>query len=455
MRLVTEKLADVHAAVAEVMERLRMPGVVVAVTHEGREEIDGLGVTNIDHPLPVDGDTLFQIGSITKTFTCTAAMRLVEAGKLDLDAPVRTYIPDLMLADQGVAARVTTRHLLTHTGGWEGDYFDDLGAGDDAVARMVASLAELPQVTPLGEVWSYNNAGFYIAGRVIEVVAGAPFEAAIRELVLEPLGLEMSFFFAADVLTHRFAVGHFLEGDAPTVARPWAIGRAAHPAGGIVCSARDLLRYARFHMGDGTAEDGARILTPDSMALMQTPQVAASGREHMGLTWFLRPIGGETLLEHGGGTNGQISQLIVLPGREFAVAAFANGVPGGGEVVTTATKAALRAYLDLEEPEPEPIEPTSDQLAEYAGLFACAMTDVEIRVEDGRLVEHQTPRGGFPRKDSPPRPAPPPIPLALYEPDRLYVTDGLFKGARSEFVRDGSGAVRWYRTAGRVLRRVD
>jgi CubicO group peptidase (beta-lactamase class C family) len=387
-RLVTAKLALVRDALVEVMERLGMPAAVIAVTHEGNEETVGLGVTNVEHPLPVDGDTLFQIGSITKTFTGTAAMRLVEAGRLDLDAPVRTYLPDLRLAHEDVAAGVTTRHLLTHSGGWEGDYFDDLGPGDDALARMVAALVELPQVTPLGAIWSYNNAGFYIAGRAIEVAAGEPFEAAMRELVLEPLGLDRSFFFADDAITHRVAVGHFLEGDAPAVARPWAIGRAAHPAGGIVCSATDLLRYARFHMGDGTAEDGTRVLGPDSMALMRTPYVAASGREQMGLTWFLRPIGDETALEHGGGTNGQVSQLLVLPEREFAVAAFANGVPGGGEVVTTATKEALRAYLDLEQPEPEAIELTRDELGEYATVFTSAMADVEIRIEDGRLVEH-------------------------------------------------------------------
>jgi CubicO group peptidase (beta-lactamase class C family) len=218
---VAERFEAVCEAARAAMERLHVPGAAVGITHEGEEEVAGLGVTNVVHPLPVDDETLFQIGSITKTFTGTAVMRLVEAGSLDLDEPVRTYLPELRLADEEVAQRVTTRHLLTHTGGWEGDYFDDLGAGDDALARMVAAVAELPQVTPLSEIWSYNNAGFYIAGRVVEVVSGKGFEAAISELVLEPLGLTMSFFFADDVMTHCFAVGHFIEDDEVTVARPW------------------------------------------------------------------------------------------------------------------------------------------------------------------------------------------------------------------------------------------
>jgi CubicO group peptidase (beta-lactamase class C family) len=319
---------------------------------------------------------------------------------------------------------------------------------------MVAAVATLAQVTPLSEIWSYNNAGFYIAGRVIEVVAGKPFEAALRELVLEPLGLTMSFFFADEVMTHRFAVGHFIEDGNVTVARPWPVGRSAHPAGGLVCNVKDLLRYARFHMGEGATDDGARLLSPESMALMRTPYAAASGRDEIGLTWFLRPIGDERALLHGGGTNGQVSLLMILPERGFALAALVNGLPGAAQVIRDVTNRALRSYLDLEDPEPEPLDIAVDDLADYAGVFGAAMGDVELRVEDGRLVQHETPKGGFPRKDSPPRPALPPSPLAFYEIDRAYVTEGMLKGARSDFLRDESGGVAWYRVGGRVLRRL-
>ena len=181
-------------AVNAALEETQTPGVAVGLLHAGEEDAAGFGVTSLENPLDVTPDTLFQIGSITKTFTGTAAMRLVERGELDLDAPVRTYLPELKLSDEDVAARVTTRHLLTHTGGWIGDHFDDLGSGDDALARICASMSSLPQLTPLGEVWSYNNAGFYLAGRVIEVLSGKPYEEAMQELVLEPLGLEQTFF---------------------------------------------------------------------------------------------------------------------------------------------------------------------------------------------------------------------------------------------------------------------
>jgi CubicO group peptidase (beta-lactamase class C family) len=445
---VTESFEAAREAARAAMERVHVPGAVVGVTHEGDQEVAGLGVTSVEHPLAVDENTLFQIGSITKTFTGTLIMRLVEAGSLDLDEPVRTYLPTLSLADEDVARRVTLRHLLTHTGGWEGDYFDDLGLGDDALARIVAALADVPQVTPLGEVWSYNNAGFYIAGRVVELVTAKSFEAAMRELVLEPLGLTMMFFFADEVMTHRFSVGHHIEGDQVTVARPWGFGRSANPAGGLVSTAVDLLRYGRFHMGDGTP-----LLKAESMALMRKPHTAATGRDEIGLTWFLHPLDGATTLGHGGGTNGQVSSLEILREREFAVVAFVNGTPGGGEVLREAGKAAFRSYLGIEEPEPEPRELGADELAEYAGSYESAMADVELRIEDGTLVEHLRNKGGFPRKDSPPQPSPPPVPLAFYERDRVFVPEGMFKGSRSEFLRDPEGRVAWYRDGGRVLRR--
>jgi CubicO group peptidase (beta-lactamase class C family) len=141
---------QVRDAIRASMEETETPGVVVGLPHDGEEHSAGFGVTSLENPLDVTPDTLFQIGSITKTLTGTAVMRLVERGELELDASTRTYLPELKLADADVAERVTMRHLLTHTGGWVGDYFDDFGAGDDALARMCDSMSILTQLTPPG-----------------------------------------------------------------------------------------------------------------------------------------------------------------------------------------------------------------------------------------------------------------------------------------------------------------
>ncbi|TLN10047.1 beta-lactamase family protein, partial [bacterium] len=208
--------------IREAMERWHVPGVAVGVYHRGGQWTAGLGVTSVTQPLLVSAETLFQIGSISKTVTATAAMRLVEQGRLALDAPVRRWLPELELADEDTAARVTLRHLLTHTAGWAGDYFDDSGRGDDALARILPRLKRLEQLTPPGEVWAYNNAGFYIAGRLIEVASGKVYEEAARELVLEPLGMKDCTFFPEAVMTRSYAVGHDLDHDTPRVAEPWA-----------------------------------------------------------------------------------------------------------------------------------------------------------------------------------------------------------------------------------------
>src|ERR1044071_6967307 len=115
------------------MKRLKVPGVAIGVWHRGKEYAEGFGVTSVEHPLPVTAATLFQTGSISKTFTGTMIMKLVEDGKVDLDAPVRAYLPDFKVQDSDVSERVTVRHLLTHTGGWVGDYFNDFGNGEDAL----------------------------------------------------------------------------------------------------------------------------------------------------------------------------------------------------------------------------------------------------------------------------------------------------------------------------------
>ena len=434
----------------ETMGHLQVPGIALGILHQGEQSVAGFGLTNIEHPLPVNADTLFQIGSITKTFTGTTAMRLVDMGKLDLDSPVRAYLPDLRLASEDVAAQVTMRHLLTHTGGWFGDYFDDLGPGDDALAKMVEKIADLPQQTPLGEVWAYNNAGFYLAGRVLEVITGKTFEGALKELVLDPLGMTMSFFFARDVITHRFAVGHHVEDDEPKVARPWPVGRAAHPAGGIISNAKDLLLYAHFHMDDGTTTDGTRLLKPESMALMQSPQVnTGSGTDAIGITWGIRELDGTRIIEHGGGTLGQVSILAIVPDRNFAITVLTNA-DRGGKLTSEMTKWALRQYLGLDDPDPEPMDLSEEMLASYTGLYTSPMVDLELGLGDGQLVMQITYLGGFPTKDSPPRSSPPPAPLAFYSKDCVFVTDGPMKDRRGEFLRNADGRIAWLRAGGRL-----
>src|SRR5574338_1234330 len=182
------------------MKRLQVPGVSIGIWSHGKEYAEGFGITSVEHPLPVTPDTLFQTGSISKTFTGTLLMQLAEQGKVDLDAPVRRYIKDFRLRDKEVASKVTVRHLLTHMGGWVGDYFNDFGNGDDALEKMVKDIARLAQVQPIGTIWSYNNTGFNVASRMIEVVTKKPYEQVAQEMLFDSIGLNMTFFYPSDIL---------------------------------------------------------------------------------------------------------------------------------------------------------------------------------------------------------------------------------------------------------------
>ena len=440
--------------ITDAMQQYHVPGVAVGVQHEGREYTAGFGVTNVKHPLPVNGDTLFQIGSTTKTFTATTAMRLVELSKLDLDMPVRHYLPDFRMADPDVTARVTTRHLLTHVGGWLGDYFDDLGNGDDALALYVARMAELPQLTPLGTVWSYNNAAFSLAGRVIEAVSGQTYEAALTELVLKPLGLNDSFIMPTDVMTHRFASGHIVRDEKPVIATPWPLARSAHAAGALSSTAKDQLRYARFHMGDGRVENGTRVLKPESMQQMQTRITDATLGEVMGLSWFLRDADGTRIVRHGGATNGQLSAFLFAPARGFALTLLTNS-DTGAELNRSVTSWALEQYLGIAEPAQPHLSSSEAELAPYAGQYTTRLNETDLYVRDGQLMMQLTPKGGFPYKDSPPNPAPPPTRLAFIDADRVVALDAPSTGVQGEFLRDPEGRIEWFRFGSRIKRRVE
>jgi CubicO group peptidase (beta-lactamase class C family) len=452
-RISDEKFRAVCEKVVKEMDRLPVPGVVLGVRYGDQEWIAPFGITSVENPLQVDEDTLFQIGSITKTFLGTAVMRLVAEGKLDLDTPVCGYLPELTMADETVTPLVTMRHLLTHTGGWVGDYFNDFGRGEDALAKMVAQMAHLPQITPLGEVYSYNNAGFYLAGRVIEAVTGKSFEAALQELVFNPLDLKMCFFFTDDVITHRFASGHRVVQKQPLVARPWAVGRAVHPAGGIITTARDLLRYAGFHIGDGTAPDGTRLLPRALLEQMQTPLIPSTGISSIGLTWAIASIDDTKFFGHGGATNGQESMLRIVPSKKFAAVVLTNSEEGG-TLTFNVVNAATREFLGLSWPEAKPMDLPVEVLSTYSGKYDAADDLCELVMRDGHLVLHITNKGGFPTPDSPPPENPPPVRMGLYAEDRFILLDDPLKDMRGEFLQNPDGKIAWMRIGGRVHKRV-
>jgi CubicO group peptidase (beta-lactamase class C family) len=441
--------------------RFGIPGVAVGVWADGREAYAGHGVTSVDNPLPVDPDTLYLLGSVSKTYTATTLLRLVADGRVELDAPVRRYVPELRLRDEHAAVQVTVLNLLNHTAGLDWGLIADFGEGDDALAGYVARMAELGLVARPGERASYSQAGYNLAGRIVEKVTGLTFERAVASLVFEPLGLQHSFFARDDVMTRRFVVGHNRgEDGTPSIARLWRRSRGDNPGGGIVSSAADQLRWARFHLGDGRAPGGARVLPAELLQRMQQPTVALRAStlgDAIGIAWFLREVDGVGTVGHGGSANGQFAELLTVPERDFAVVALSNAGPDGTNCNQTVVRWALQAYLGVTERDPQPLPYDPVRAAELVGSYGIDAMTVTIGTDGTRLrleVRIRPEIRAAADKELPPDIEPSDLGLLPGDGDEYVITSGALKGQRGFFTRDHSGAVVGIDLAGRFAKRI-
>jgi len=432
--------------VAQKMEDYHIPGVSIGIlTAEGRE-IHTFGVTNVDYPMPVTDNTLFQIGSNTKTMTATLMMMLAYEGKLNLDAPIQTILPNFKVKDESVSATATVRQLLTHSTGWVGDHFIETGAGADASQLYVESMAELDQLAQPDVAASYNNAAFAVAGLIIETVTNMPYERALAELLFKPLGMDHSLIEPGDVMLHSFAVGHDItpEGEV-TVAGPWPLPRAMYSMGAVAASADDMLTYAQFYLDQGKAADGSQILAPEAIKELWTPQFdTASDRGWVAHSWFVENDGGYNSYCHGGATVGQLSSFKVIPELNFAFTSLINGETGR-LFNADFEKWLLEHYCNIVPSVAKPINPTAAQLAELVGTYSRPMQDIEIKLENKQLMMRHIPKQGFPTADVPPRPPTPWFPIALLSDNVFMAQDGPGKGAKGEIVRWEDGSIGWVR----------
>lgn len=435
-----ESLAEFLATRAT---ELGVPGAAGGVLLEGRDMCAVHGVTSVENPLPVDDDTLFHIGSITKTYTATAMMTLVARGDLDLNEPARRYVPELRLPD----ASATVAQLLNHSAGWSDFEEYDTGEGDDALAALVARMAELTQVSPPEARAVYNNAGFALSGRIIEKLTGTTYEQAMRSLVLEPIGLSQSFLLPNEVMTRRFAVGHNIGADGSVApARPWKSPRSANPAGGLTSTVGDQLRWARFHVGDGTTADGRRILPKELLARMQEPTVGLFGSamgDAVGISWLLRDVDGSATVGHAGGMESQFSQLLMVPERDFAVVVVANSAPNGIELTNDVVRWALSTHLGLIDRDVEPLPFDETQARALDGTYETETLRVTIRVQDSQMSFdfEVKPDSHIDTGDGVPSFPPCRLGLLAGAGDQYVLTDGPFKGMRGVFTRDAEGTV--------------
>lgn len=453
----TQRLADFIEAQAH---EFGVPGVAAGVLLDGQEIYASHGVARLGSPQPVDNKTLFHVASVSKTFTATALMRLASEGMVDLRAPVRRYVPELKLADEQAAARITVLNLLNHTAGLDWNLIDD-GEGDRSLAGLVSKLPQLPLIAPPGARASYSQAGYNLAGRIIEKVTGLPFEQAMTSLVLKPVGLSDTVYGLAEVMVREFAVGYNRGDDGELhPARPWGAfregARADNPGGGLASSAGDLLRWARFQLGDGEGVMPAQAL--HHMREQTVALRASSLGDGLGVCWFLHDLDGLRGIGHAGSGNGQFAELLLVPERDFAVVCLANAGPDGQLFNQSVVRWTLEHYLGIAlreaEPEPEPYD--EGRARQVAGRYEVNAMNLDIATDGTRLTLAIDLKPEI--REASGEEMPPGYPAAGigFLPgggDEYVVTEGGLKGQRGYFSRDDTGAVVGIDLGDRLFRR--
>jgi CubicO group peptidase (beta-lactamase class C family) len=335
-----------------------------------------------------------------------------------------------------------------------GDHYGDFGRGEDAIVHYVAGMKQLPQLTPPGQVFAYNNAAVVVAGRVIETLTGKPYETALQELVLEPLGLRHSGFFTDQLVGENIAASHDVKKDrAAVVAGAWAFPRSINSTGGLISSAREQLAYAHFHLGDGTAEGGTRVLTPKSLKAMRS-NPGPGGTITMEIDgvcvglWQRRTAEGVAVFQHGGSWGGQNSDFFFVPDRQFAMTVLTNSTSGAKLIAELGRSGwALNKFCGLSNPPAEPKLQPLAQLKDYEGNYKgwVIPPDGPSDKIDELHVELKAAGGGLRATGDLE------ISLAFYSHDYVLTTDPDGQVKRSDFLRGPEGNVAWLRDAGRLF----
>lgn len=388
------KLDQAHwqRRLSELAQRHKVPGAQLGIIRLGEHQDDLVeavtGVLNVDTGAEVSSDSIFQIGSISKVWTATVAMQLVDEGKLSLDAPVQEVLTELDLSDPEVTKKVTLRHLLTHTSGIDGDIFTDTGRGDDCLSKYVELLGDAAQNHPLGLTWSYCNSGFSMIGLMIERVTGQTWDAAIRERLFTPLGLKRTVTLPEEVLLHGAAVGHVGEGDEPAKVAPVSfLPRSVGPAGLITSTVGEVLAFARMHLLGGVTPDGTRVLQPETAALMQEQHAELPDKDTLGDSWGLGWIrfgwSGHRLFGHDGNTIGQSAFLRVLPEQNVAVALLTNG-GNTRDLYQDLYREIFEevAGIEMQQPLAPPAEPVEVDITPWLGTYHRESMTVEVSADD-------------------------------------------------------------------------
>ena len=317
---------EIDTFVESQMQELHIPGLALAVVQDNRiVYIQGYGITD-PSGRPVTPQTPFIIGSMTKSFTALAIMQLVEQGKIDLDSPVQRYIPWFRVADPASSNQITVRHLLNQTSGistadGNGDLTRD-DTTDNALQRRAHALQSIQLTQPVGATFQYSNANYDLLGLLVEVVSGQSYENYIQEHIFTPLDMHHSATSPTATQADGLAVGYRYWFGIPAVMKT-PFPRGSLPSGYLISSAEDLSHYLIAEMNDGHYKD-ASVLSPEGIAELHRPMVAAFDGNQYAMGWFVGRSGDMKVIWHNGTVPGFNAKMMFVPSQGLGVVALMN-----------------------------------------------------------------------------------------------------------------------------------
>jgi len=437
--------ADAWARVTE-FARARMresntPGLAVAITSRDRLlHVGTLGFANLTAQRPIAPDTLFEIGSISKSFTSVALLQLRDEGRFDPQAPITRYLP--WFSVRSSHAPITGHHLMSHTSGLPRDRDDVPSSRYQAYGVRERETGYAP-----GVHFAYSNVGYQVLGYALETIAKQAYPDVIAQRILKPLGMTAS----ASQFTHetrpQLAVGYErLYDDRPS--------HPAHPLmpatwleyaagdGSIVSTPADMAAYARMLLNRGGGPGGTRVLSEDGFKLLTQRAIPAGEKAWYGYGMSTSERNGRIILSHSGGMVGYATMLVADPEAGVAAVAFVNGPGNPGAVAHFAVdvaRAALRG--EALPPMPEATDPAIvENAADYAGTYTAGTRTL--------VLKHDPPLLGTPMDAG----------LALLErrsADTFYLNDPAWYVFLLEFSRENgvvtgfAHGANWYSRDGR------
>jgi len=369
---IPELSAFMDGAVEAYLRSSHSPGATISIVKDGEIIFArGYGFADFEKQIPVDPQTtLFRIASISKIFTATAIMQLVEQGKLDLDTDVNSYLTDFKVK-KNFPGPITLRHLMTHSAGFEESKIDqiivDYQEGDHVNSILEDLNTHFPeQVRAPGTYSSYSNHGIALMGRVIEVASGQSFHDYIEQHILQPMGMlnTTSRQPIPDNIKDNMSVGYY-EGKGPFRPGPFNLG-VGTASGSFSSSASDMARFMIMHLQQGEYE-GQRIISAEMARLMQSRQFAHDDRlPGMALQFIEYSADGERVIGHSGSLLRHLSEMVLIPGLDVGIfISFnsANGQPG------RLARQILERYFSWKEKPFAPLNDTEDRLPLVTGAY--------------------------------------------------------------------------------------